>query len=376
MSEAEKNRLFELLTDETLFGLSGEERMELNRLKKQFPEWENDFSVELAATAIGLSGFNAAEILPANLRTKILTDADSYFSRAGNAPNDLTSRSETRETADRAAGDFVQTETGKSASFFGQWLGWAVAAAACVALAIAFWLTYSRPSDNEAKNPKTVQTPEPVKVPETVKTPEVAVTPETAQIPEASKIPANGEQNETPKNRETARKSDSETNQETARSTETVKTPENSRTPNAVKTPEVAVVPARTPELSAAQKREQLLAAPDVIQTNWTSAKGDKIVLGDVVWSNAQQKGYVRLRGLPALDSNQETYQLWIIDEAQGKKTTISGGVFNVGQAGEVLVPINAQLKIIKPKSFAVSKEKAGVVEASKPSRIVAIAKI
>lgn len=366
MSEAEKNRLFELLTDETLFGLSGEERMELNRLKRQFPEWEKDFSVELAATAIGLSDLDASQTLPANLRAKILTDADSYFSRAENVSDDLTSMNETR----------VKAETAKSTPFFGRWFGWAVAAAACVALAIAFWLTYSRPSDNEAKNPKTVQTPEPVKVPETVKTPEVAVTPETAQIPEASKIPANGEQNETPKNRETARKSDSETNQETARSTETVKTPENSRTPNAVKTPEVAVVPARTPELSAAQKREQLLAAPDVIQTNWTSAKGDKIVLGDVVWSNAQQKGYVRLRGLPALDSNQETYQLWIIDEAQGKKTTISGGVFNVGQAGEVLVPINAQLKIIKPKSFAVSKEKAGGVEASKPSRIVAIAKI
>jgi len=359
MSEQRKDRLFELLADDALVGLSGEEQVELNRLKTELPGWENDFSVELTAAAIGLSDLNAAEALPADLRTKILSDADSYFSRDFaekqinvNSPNEAQRSTETA----------FQNEPRKT-SFFGQWLGWGVVAAACVALAVILWLTYSRPPVNEAKNPKTAQTPESAKAPETIKTPEVLTTPETAGIPEPSKIPANGDRNETPKNRETAGKP------------ETVKTPENFRTPNAVKTPEIAAVPARTPELSTAQKRAQLLAsAPDIIQTSWTSAKDDKSVSGDVVWSNAQQKGYVRLRGLPALDPNQETYQLWIIDEAQDKKAPISAGIFNVGQAGEVIVPINAQLKIIKPKSFAVSKEKAGGV--SKPSRIVAVAKI
>jgi anti-sigma-K factor RskA len=82
------------------------------------------------------------------------------------------------------------------------------------------------------------------------------------------------------------------------------------------------------------------------------------------------------LRDLPALNPNQETYQLWIVDEAQNKKTPVSGGIFNVGQAGEAIIPINAQLKIVKPKSFAVSKEKAGGVPVTKPDRIVAIAKL
>ena len=132
-----------------------------------------------------------------------------------------------------------------------------------------------------------------------------------------------------------------------------------------------------TPELSEAQKREQLLAsAPDVIQTNWVSATGDKKVLGDVVWSNSQQKGYLRLRDLPALDPNQETYQLWIVDKMRTEKNPISGGVFNTSEAGEVIIPINAQLKINEPNLFAVSKEKAGGVVVSKPDRLVAVAKI
>lgn len=375
MNDALKNRLFELLSDDALGALSGEERTELNDLKKQFPEWENDFSHELAATVIGLSNLKTQDALPANLRAKILSDADDYFSRAPDeqraSDNSSFARNAPRAAIGRASVDSAKNAAPKT-FFFGQWRGWSVAAAACVALlAIALWLTYSRPPVNEAGNSKTVQTPEPSRTAATGKTPE------TAGVPEPSKIPANIENKETPKNPETARKPESETNRETAQKPEAGKTPESFRTPNRVKTPEVAAVPTRTPELSSEQKRAQLLAsAPDIVQTSWTSKKDDQAISGDVVWSGAQQKGYIRLRGMPALDPTQETYQLWIVDEARNEKTPVSGGVFNVGQAGEVIIPINAQLKIIKPKAFAISKEKAGGVTVSKPSRIVALAKI
>lgn len=365
MNERQKERLFDLLADDALVGLSNEEQAELNRLKKQFPEWEKDFSHELAATAISLSDLNAArETLPANLRAKILSGANGYFSRfaaKGSAPKQSV-----------LVGDAPRIDMPKSSPFsFGKWLGWAVAATACIAAAVGLWLTYSRPPVNEARNPATVQTPEPGK------TPEVILTPETAQIPEPSKIPANaGNSNAEPKNPETAGKTDVNTNQETAKKPETAKTPETFKTPSVAKTPDIAVVPARTPELSAEQKRAQLLAsATDVVQTSWTSSKDDKTISGDVVWSSVQQKGYIRLRGMTALDPSRETYQLWIVDEAQ-KKTPVSGGIFNVGRAGEIIVPINAQLKIIKPKSFAITKEKAGGVTSSDPSRVVAVAKI
>lgn len=381
MNEREKQRLFDLLADDALVRLSNEERAELNRLKKQFPEWENDFSHELAASAINLSDLKTGEeALPANLRAKILSAADDYFSRA--AEENAARKSAITVDAPRLADGETRmvsphVESAKTSPFsFGKWLGWGAAVAACAAVAIVLWLTYSRPPVSEAGNPKTVQTPEPSRTVETGKTPEAAPTAETAGVPEPSKIPANAANNETPKTPEIARKPESNANRETAKKPEPDKTPESFRTPNAAKTPDIAAVPARTPELSSEQKRAQLLAsAPDVVQTSWTSKKDDKTISGDVVWSSAQQKGYIRLRGMPALDPNQETYQLWIVDETQ-KKTPISAGIFNVGRAGEIIVPINAQSKIIKPKSFAITKEKAGGVTVSDPSRVVAVAKI
>lgn len=373
MNEIQKDRLIELLADQTVFGLSEVELMELNQLKRQFPEWENNVSFELAATAIALTDLDVAENLPTNLRTEILASADEFFNRASNTQNVVSFPAKTKQT-ERT---LVAAETKRP---FWQWLGWAVAAAACMALAVNLWLTHSRTPVEEANAPKTVQTPEGAEVPEIIKTPEVVITPETAEIPKSLKVPATGENNETLTNVKTARNPESERNQEAARNPKTVKTPEIFRTPNVIKTPEIAGIPEAAklpPELSAEQKRTQLLAsAPDIIQTNWTSPKGDKRVLGDIVWSNAQQKGYVRLRDLPALDPNQETYQLWIVDEAQKEKTPVSGGIFNVSQTGEVIIPINAQLKIKKPKSFVISKEKAGGVVVSKPNRFVAIAKI
>jgi hypothetical protein len=37
---------------------------------------------------------------------------------------------------------------------------------------------------------------------------------------------------------------------------------------------------------------------------------------GDVVWNAAEEKGYMRISGLPPNDPDKERYQLWVFDEA------------------------------------------------------------
>ncbi len=289
MNEVSKNKLLELLADQTIFGLSSEELLELEQLKKQFPEWEKDSSLELTAAAIGLSNLEINEDLPANLRTKIFANADEFFNQSGESKQIVNSASQ----ADIADTEEIQ----KTFEFepqrpFWKWLGWAVAAAACVALAINLWMTRSRPQPEIVKNLPVVQTP--------------------------------------------------------------------------------------TPKLSAAQERAQLLsAANDAVKIPLADPKNTKEVLGEMVWSNTLQKGYARFTNLPANDTAKETYQLWIVDEAQNPKNpAINGGVFDISATGEVIIPIDPQVKVRKPTVIAVTVEKPGGVVVSAQEKVVAFAKI
>jgi anti-sigma-K factor RskA len=345
--EKYRERMLELLADQALFGLTEGETAELKNLKNRFSEFKDDDSFEMTAATINLINLGIEDSLPAHLQTKLEAQAQEFFASA--QKNQVA-------VLDESA-DIIHEVPSKSSIWNWRWLTLAGAAAACIALAIGLWLNGSEPQPEIAKTQK--QIPEATRIPETEKSPEIATMPEPVKTPEPLKSPevaGTQEPVKTPKI--------------------TVITPEIVRDPTPVK---ITPTPVKTPppELTAAQKREQLLAsAPDVIQTIWTSAKNDKRAMGDVVWSNSQQKGYVRLRDLPALDPTKETYQLWIVDEAQNKKTPVSGGVFNVSQAGEIIIPITAQLRIQKPKQFALTKEKAGGVVVSKPDRIVAVAKV
>lgn len=132
-----------------------------------------------------------------------------------------------------------------------------------------------------------------------------------------------------------------------------------------------------TPELNAFQKRDRFIAtASDIVRTKLESPKDTKEILGEVVWSNSEQKGYVTFRGMPVNNPSEETYQLWVFDETQNDKYPISGGVFDVSESGEVVVPINTELKIRKPKMFAVTEEKPGGVVVSDREKLMAIGKV
>lgn len=254
--ENNKEKMLELLADQTAFGLTEDEALELKMLLKEFPEWENDESFELTALAISMSNLDISEPMPTHLRSKILADSEKYFAKE-------EKKAETEDLQPTFA--FAPRR-----SIF-DWLGWAFAAAFLVVLGVNIWTTRINEQVKVDNPPKTV-------------------------------------------------------------------------------TP--------TPELTVTQKREQLLASVGKIQLNWTPPKPDApAVTGDVVWDNQKQEGYIRFQNLPVIDASKETYQLWIVDETHNPKTPVDGGVFKVNKEGEVIVEIDAKLKIGKPIMFAVTKE-------------------
>jgi anti-sigma-K factor RskA len=127
---------------------------------------------------------------------------------------------------------------------------------------------------------------------------------------------------------------------------------------------------------TAAELRAALLRdATDVRTAPW-QAQADPAAQGasgDVVWSNALQKGFLRIRGLASNDPRRSQYQLWIFDADQPAETPVDGGVFDVA-AGEVVIPIDAKLAVGRPQAFAVTVEKPGGVVVSKRERVVLLA--
>jgi anti-sigma-K factor RskA len=145
---------------------------------------------------------------------------------------------------------------------------------------------------------------------------------------------------------------------------------------------EIVRVPTPTPSpeevLRPEQMREQLIAsAPDMVHISVGAGTVKDIEpAGDIVWSDAKQKGYLRLTGLPKNDPGKQTYQLWIVAENQDPKTPVDGGIFDINSDGEVIIPINPKVKALNPKVFAITIEKPGGVVVSKQEKVAALGKV
>ena len=132
-------------------------------------------------------------------------------------------------------------------------------------------------------------------------------------------------------------------------------------------------------EPTMAQKRDELIReAGDLTRASWTKGNVEESegVSGEVVWSDEKQMGYMTFRGLPPNDPNREAYQLWIFEQADLEAHPKDGGVFNVSETGEVIVPIEAKLRAVSPKAFAVTVEKPGGVVVSGREKIAALAPV
>ena len=284
MKESEKENMFDLLILKVTGGLSEEELKQLKEFEEVFPELKNDFSFEMTAAAISMIDVNTDEQMPAHLQAKVLADAETFFG----SPESKT----LKDSAGEREEEFQKTFTlDKPKNSIWQSLGWLVAAAACVVLAVNLWTTNRQQTD-------LVQNP-----------------------------------------------------------------------------PQQQITPTPTPAL--AEQRDQFLAsAGDIIKSSWTDfdPKKPRNVEGDVVWSNSAQKGYLRFKNLPVNEKSKETYQLWIFDESQ--KNPVSGGVFDANEAGEIIIPINAAIKVGKPTMFGITAEKPGGVMVSELGKVMAVAKV
>ncbi|MEM6701690.1 MAG: anti-sigma factor [Acidobacteriota bacterium] len=96
---------------------------------------------------------------------------------------------------------------------------------------------------------------------------------------------------------------------------------------------------------------------------------------GEVIWSNAGQRGEMRISGLEANDPAVSQYQLWIFDAAQDERYPIDGGVFDV-VGGQAVIPIDAGIEVRSPTLFAITVEKPGGVVVSGRERIVLLAPV
>jgi hypothetical protein len=134
---------------------------------------------------------------------------------------------------------------------------------------------------------------------------------------------------------------------------------------------------------AASELRSMLAAAPsDLVKASWGDWDTPEIkgVKGEVVWSDSEQRGYMKFVGLPKNDPTLERYQLWIID-SRGMEQRISGGVFDADGAftdgkNELVVPIKPGIKVVGAAAFAVTIEKpAGTWVSDMKRRVVIAAK-
>jgi anti-sigma-K factor RskA len=136
MNEEIHELIIDLLTRKATVGLNAEDQKRLDRFNSEAGISE-DGSFELAAAAIGLVEFVSNEPLPAHLHARILASADDYFAALPQA--EAPAAQERTDVAPESE-EYQKVFTFAPRKSW-NWLGWAVAAAACVVLAINIWST-------------------------------------------------------------------------------------------------------------------------------------------------------------------------------------------------------------------------------------------
>lgn len=96
---------------------------------------------------------------------------------------------------------------------------------------------------------------------------------------------------------------------------------------------------------------------------------------GEVIWSDSEQRGFMKFSGLGANDPTVEQYQLWIFDDTTNTVHPVDGGVFDIpaGQT-EIVIPIDPKIKVKQAFQFAITVEKPNGVVVSKRERIPLLA--
>ncbi|MCK5895714.1 MAG: hypothetical protein KAG20_02850 [Cocleimonas sp.] len=129
-----------------------------------------------------------------------------------------------------------------------------------------------------------------------------------------------------------------------------------------VKNMRLAVV-AQQDQTLLVQQRNILLQESDILQSNWLKTLNPlaKKTQGDLIWSNQQQKGWMRFANLPKLTEKQR-YHLWIYDLESSVTEPISSTQFQADPRikKEFLVEILASKIVKKPYKFVLKVESEG----------------
>jgi len=148
MNDDVNEEMLDLLCKKAVYGLNEEETMQLGRLEVVGDDLR---TLELTAAVIGMINLKTDEALPLHLQEKITVAADGYFASQ-------TKSGRISEAAVKEPTSEISFVPAKTRGFSWNWLGWAFAAAACVALAINIWLTRTQPdstiADNRSPTPK------------------------------------------------------------------------------------------------------------------------------------------------------------------------------------------------------------------------------
>ncbi|MCK6549353.1 anti-sigma factor [Myxococcota bacterium] len=131
---------------------------------------------------------------------------------------------------------------------------------------------------------------------------------------------------------------------------------------------------------TVAERRARLLETAKDVVTLPFSAAGDPLVPsveGDLVWSTAEQRGFMRFAaGMPVNEATVRQYQLWIFDQTRDERFPVDGGLFDVSKSGEVVIEVLPRVPVRTPTLFAVTLEPSGGVVVSNRDHILVVAKL
>jgi anti-sigma-K factor RskA len=141
MNQEMEELMLDLLCKKAIYGLTTGEETQLADLQRAAGNLGDAESIELTVAALSLAGLDYGEaVMPKNLQARVAAEAERFFDE--------------RESRPAASEPSVAAETLRPVgSWLFGWLGWAAAAAACVALAVNIYMT--RPGFEVAKVPQT-----------------------------------------------------------------------------------------------------------------------------------------------------------------------------------------------------------------------------
>ncbi|HEV8593267.1 MAG TPA: hypothetical protein VGQ55_14270, partial [Pyrinomonadaceae bacterium] len=129
MNQDREEMLLDLLMKKAVHGLT---ETEVKRLSELEAGREHDASFDLTASAVALVDVEP-EPIPANLRSRVLADAERYFDEATTSPQESIANEGVRSPSEKMP-------------IWG-WLGWAVAAAAIILLVANVWIMPTKKPD-------------------------------------------------------------------------------------------------------------------------------------------------------------------------------------------------------------------------------------